>query len=180
MLLATHDGPPAWALAVFDAGARLVKSAGDAVPAYGLVGTLYLSSSGWLLLSVPNALVRGAFAAMGEPGIELPPGPDGKLNAHISVIRQEEIERIGGPEKITERGKQFRYRLGGFYSIEPDNWVGVNRVWYMRVHSPELQDLRKSYGLTPLPNGGKYDFHIAVAIRRRGVLGTSETSKIMT
>jgi hypothetical protein len=40
---------------------------------YSLRGRLYASSSGWLLLSVPNALARGAFDALNEPGVELPP-----------------------------------------------------------------------------------------------------------
>ena len=45
---------------------------------YGMVGELQLSKSGWLLLRVPNAVVRGAFAALNEPGVELPLN-DGRL-----------------------------------------------------------------------------------------------------
>lgn len=177
MLLAVHDGPPHWATVLFEHGQQFVKTAAEAEPAYSLAGTLYLSETGWILLSVPNAFARGVFAAMDEPGIELPPGPDGKFNAHISVMRKEEVERIGGGDKVTERGKQFGYRLGGLYSIVPENWPGVSKVWYARVHSPELQALRKSYGLSALPGESKYDFHIAVAVRRRGVLGATPTSK---
>jgi hypothetical protein len=40
---------------------------------YPLSGRLHLSKSGWLLLSVPNALVRGVFDALTAPGRNYPP-----------------------------------------------------------------------------------------------------------
>lgn len=171
------DGPPPWVAEIARVGHDLVKAGADATVSYNLVGQLYLSQSGWLLLSVPNALVRGVFSAMNEHGIELPPGPnDSPFNAHISVFRPEELDQIGGPDKVTERGKQFSYTLGRLMELEPD-WPGVAKVWYIRVHSPDLQYLRRSYGLSSLPNNGQYDFHISVAIRRRGVLGKNDTRK---
>lgn len=159
------------------AGQRIVKRAGDAYPVYNLAGTLYLGKKGWVLLSVPNALVRGVFQAMDEPGIELPPGPDGKLEAHISVMSDTDIESIGGAEKITERGKQFHYSIGRLLSVQPDGWEGVNRVWFLTVHSPDLQALRRSYGLSSLPHDGEYVFHLTCAIRRKGVLGRNDNHK---
>ena len=178
-MLQVTDGPPPWVRILFDMG---VKLAADSAPevAYNLAGTLYLSSNGWLFLSVPNALARGVFAAMREPGVELPPsGSDGQLNAHITVMHPEEIKQIGGPDRITERGKQFHYTIGRLYSVEPENWPDMAKVWFLRVHSPELQQLRRSYGLSSLPNEGKHDFHISVAVRRKGVLGRNDTRKVV-
>lgn len=150
-------------------------------PAYTLSGRLYMSRSGWILLSVPNDLVRGVFSAMDEPGIELPPqdsyADKMKLNAHISVMRPEELEEIGGAEKVSERGKTFKYTLGRLVSTNPSGWAHMSKVWFLNVHSPELQELRKSYGMTPRPNENKFDFHITVAVRRKGVLGRNEKSK---
>lgn len=142
-----------------------------------LHGTLYLSSSGWLLLSVPNALVRGLFGALQEPGIELPAGEDGKLNAHISVMSDLDVERIGGPAAITERGHTFAYRPQGLVRLDRPAWQGMSAVWYLRVSSPELERLRKSYGLSGRPHNGEYDFHITCAVRRVGVLRTGPARK---
>jgi hypothetical protein len=178
MLLSPTNKPPLWAAVAFSMGEALVKAAGDPTISYNLAGKLYLSSKGWILLGVPNALVRGVFAAMKEPGIELPPpGAAGQLEAHVSVMRPEEIDKIGGPDKVTERGKDFTYTLGRVYSVEPDGWPDVAKVWYVKVHSPELQELRRSYGLSGLPNEGKHDFHITCAVRKRGVLSRSATAK---
>jgi len=175
-LLSTQDSPPTWAARLFAAGRELVKQAAEEV-SYNLAGRLYVSSSGHLLLSVPNSLVRGVFSAMREPGIELPPsGSDGNLNAHIAVMSATDLKGLGGADKVTERGKEFRYSLGKLYSFDTPAWPGVSHVWYLKVHSPELQTLRKSYGMTPLPNGGS-SFCVVVAIRRRSVLGRNTVAK---
>lgn len=175
-ILSVREGPSLADRVAFLAGEKL---AADAEVAYNLKGVLYLASTGYVLLSVPNALVRGLYANMHEPGISLPiyPGTKG-LNAHITVFRPEEVKQLGGADKITERGKQFAYTTGRFKTMEPgEQWPGVERVWYMQIHSPELQALRRSYGLSSLPNAGESPFHVTVAVRKRGILARNEKSK---
>ena len=143
---------------------------------YPLAGRLYLAKSGWLLLSVPNALVRGVFDALVEPGTELPtagvfnvPNVEAHIvNAHISVMTAAEVSAIGA-DKINERGHMFGYTLGGLKEIDVKNVDGVSKVWAIQVSSPALSALRKSYGLSALPNDD-HPFHITVAARRKGVL----------
>lgn len=159
----------------FDCGSHIKSAAEAPRPSYSLSGTLFAAQSGWIMLNVPNALVRGFFAAMDEPGVELPTRDD-RLNAHISVMRPEDVKRIGGVEKVTERGKRFRYRPVDFVSVVPVGWDDVSRVWFLVVKSPELQELRRTYGLTPLPNDNKFEFHITVAVRRRKVLYANTVS----
>ena len=178
-LLRVQDGLDELHHRLYAFGQALVKEGGDVAVAYAMSGMLYVGGKGQLCLSVPNALVRGVFAAIDEPGIELPPNDRG-LDAHITVMKAHEIAASGGPDKITERGKRFHYRLGGLVTAEPEGWPGVAKVWLLRVYSPELQSLRKSYGLTPLPNDNQFDFHVTVAVRKRGVLGRNETSKVAT
>jgi hypothetical protein len=153
------------------------KTAAD----YLLAGRLYISKSGWLLLSVPNALVRGLFDALTAPGAELPltgvlnvPNmPNGALNAHMSVMTPDEVEKIG-PEKITERGHTFHYALGGLKEVPVSNIDGVSRIWVVQAASPALTALRKSYGLSPQPPHG---FHVTVAVRRKHIFSGGSTSK---
>jgi hypothetical protein len=91
-----------------------------------LSGRLYLSKSGWLLLSVPNALVRGVFDAMTATGAELPTMSAFKgeaadkdlLNAHITVMTGDEVAQIGA-DKINERGHHFHYALGQVREFPP-------------------------------------------------------------
>jgi hypothetical protein len=147
-----------------------------------LSGRLYLSKNGWLFLSVPNALVRGVYDALTAPGAELPTSGvwniEGDkadlLNAHISVMTADEVNKIG-PDKINERGHMFGYSMGALKEIEqPAN--RLSRVWAIQVSSPALSALRKSYGLSALPNGD-HAFHITVAVRRKNVLKDNDVSR---
>lgn len=149
---------------------------------YPLTGRLYVSKSGWLLLSVPNALVRGLYDALSATGAELPRAgvmnvpnvPTDLLNAHISVMNAEEVKKIGA-NKINERGHMFGYALGQLKEITPRNVDGVSKVWALQISAPTLSAVRKSYGLSPLLND--HPFHITVACRRKSVLQTNGVSK---
>jgi len=162
---------------VYMLGRSLSKEAGAPVTVHALSGELYLSKSGWLLLDVPNSLVRGAFDALHELGAELPFHTDGSLNAHVTVMRPEEIEQIGGADKITERGHQFKYTLGPLKECVPDGWTEMAKVWFIEVKSKQLEQLRKSYGLSALPKEGKHAFHITIATRRKKVLQNNDVKK---
>lgn len=155
------------------------KVAGDPVLSYAMSGKLYMSQSGWLLLSVPNALGRGVFDTLRVTGAELPTrdtnDPEAAFNAHITVMSPDEIEALGGPGKITERGHDFHYTTGPLREMEPAGWKDVSRVWAIEVQSPELKNLRKSYGLEPLRKG--YEFHITVGIRRSKVHQHNDVAK---
>lgn len=149
---------------------------------HSLAGRLYVAKSGWLLLSVPNALVRGVYDALATPGAELPRAgllnvpnvPGDVLNAHISVMNADEVKKIGA-ENINERGHMFGYSLGHLKEITPRNIAGISKVWALQVSAPMLSAIRKSYGLDPLLNG--HQFHITVAVRRKSVLNNNAVSK---
>lgn len=142
----------------------LEVAAADTELSYGLAGQLYLSHSGWLLLQVPNDIGNGAFAALAEIGVEQPKQSSGNYNAHISVMTADEVQSLGGQDAIKERGQVFHYTTGRVRTVKPLRWRGVSKVWFMECHSPELKQLRKSYGLSPLPNGS-HQFHCTFAIR---------------
>ena len=150
--------------------ALLSKTAATATVTHELSGELYKSRSGWFLLHVPNDFGVGAFKALDVTGAELPKNVDDRYNAHISVFRDDEVADLG--EEITERGKHFHWTPGPLKSCKPDGWPGVAEVYFVEVHSPELEALRVSYGLPRLPtkNGESYPFHITVAIVREASL----------
>ena len=162
-----------------------VKLAADGVPAYNLAGMFQLShhkDKPWGILSVPNALVRGVFDALHEPGVELPLDSAGQLNAHISVMSPEDIAMVGGPEALAnDRGHQFSYNLGRLVRIDdPGGWPEMRSVFALLVHAPQLQALRRSYGLSSLPHGGEYAFHVTVGRVKRAVTGRNDKAKDTT
>ncbi len=153
----------------------LVKSAGEAVITHALAGKLFVSKSGWLLLSVPSALVRGAFDSLDEIGVELPTH-NGQFQSHITVMNKSELDDIGGLNKITERGHSFHYNLGPIKTVTPKSWDGISKVWFIECNSPELKELRRSYGLSALPNED-HPYHISFAVKKKNVTRTNTVSK---
>jgi len=142
------------------------KQAADRPPlSYGMKGKLYLSRTGWLLLDVPNAIGNGAFQALDEPGVEQPKqDSSGQYNAHISVARPEELEEIGGPEGIKERGKMFGFNLGVVREITgPAGWQDVSKCWVLEAKSPDLMEFRRNLGI----GEPKFPFHVTFAIRKK-------------
>lgn len=136
-------------------------------------GRLLLSKSGYLLLTVPNAIAIGAFQAMREPGVELPKHQNRPFNAHITVMRPDEVQAVGA-DKISERGQEFTYRLQGADTVEAKrNGDVYGRYWYLKVVSPALSALRRAYGLEE-PG---VPFHITYAARRKNVLRTNTVMK---
>jgi hypothetical protein len=141
-------------------------------------GLLQVTASGHLIVAVPAALVRGVFDAMHEPGISLPAAVDGgMLRAGIVVMTPAELKQAGGAGAITERGKHYKYTLGNLEETPARNWPGVTTCWHLRVKSPTLGELRRSYGL-PTKLEGNSDFSIVVACRKAGVLTANATSKV--
>jgi len=142
-----------------------------------LKGQLYLSQSGFLLLAVPNAIGRGLFAVLNEPGIELPE-EYGPYNAHCTIMTAEEVANVGA-SNIKERGRDFAYQLGPVKEIAPLPTSPYSRVWALRIHSPELAKLRRSYGLSSQPVDNSQPFHCTIAVRKKHVLNENGESKTL-
>jgi hypothetical protein len=171
-LISVTDFPPIEQFKLYDHVKDVEKRA-----TVKMTGLLQATGSGHLIVGVPTALVRGIFDAMGEPGISLPNAVDGgAMRAGIVVMSPEELESIGGPSQVTERGKQYPYQLGDLEETTARNWPGVSTCWHLRIKSPELGKLRRTYGLSTKIDGNN-DFSIVVACRKVGVLAANSTSK---
>ena len=170
-LIYPHGKPDLTKLA-YSVAQNVVKESAE----YHLAGRLYIANDGWGYISVPNALVRGAFDALDEQGAELPRTTNGKFNASIPVFSPAEVGKIGGPAKITERGHSFKYTLGKVKHMAPRN-LDAGRIWVIEVKSPSLRNLRKSYGLTPTLRNDSQPFHIVIGIRRKWILRDSTIRK---
>ena len=145
----------------------------DSAITYSLKGRLTFSRTGWVILEVPNSIGNGFFQALTEHGVEQPISETyGRYNAHVSVIRPDEVESIGGPDMIKARGQMIGFNTGTIREIaNPGGWADVSKVWVLEIRSPELMTLRRSLGL----GDPKYPFHMTFAIRKKNALKTAES-----
>lgn len=171
-IISVHDFPDYRHLLLYDV-LQDVEKWGEVK----MSGLLQVTASGYLIVAVPTSMVRGIFDAMCEPGISLPSSVDGgSMHNGLVVMTPEELQLAGGANKITERGKHYTYTFGGLEEVPARNWPGVSKCWHLKVKSPDLGKLRRSYGL-PTRIEGDSDFSIVVACRKAGVLASNATSK---
>jgi hypothetical protein len=130
-----------------------------------LFGILKQSPDGFTYLKVSNDIMNGFFMSIKEEGAEKPPYNTKKMNytgAHATVFYSDEVKE--NKLEIKEIGEEISFKVGKMYSVEPKNWDEMERVWFLEIFSPELENLRKKYGLSKLVNGNQY--HITVATKK--------------
>ena len=129
-----------------------------------LKGIIRKTDDGFIYVDISNNVINGLFSLIDEEGIEKPPYSDEEydnIGAHISVMKEDELKE---DEEFSDFGKEITFKLDKFFSVEPKTWDEVERVWCIKVVSPDLEKLRKKYGLAKKFHG--HDFHITVAVKK--------------
>lgn len=114
---------------------------------------------GYVYLKVDNKYIKTLLPMLHNPALEEPPyfRRPGAPGAHISVVYTDERGKL--PRFIPEINKTFRFTVIGFKSVT----TGKGKSYYvLTVDSPELEEFRKKYDLSPLLKG--HPFHITIAI----------------
>jgi hypothetical protein len=135
--------------------------AGDTItehPNIPMIGKLVAEKGEYVLLKAPSDFTNRIYDAIYEEGMKKPP-----YGAHISVMTDEEHKQVG---PIKEDGQEFEYNISSIESCNPEGWDEMEKVWFVKCKSSQLENLRKKYGLEPLMFGG-HDFHITVAVREK-------------
>ena len=128
-------------------------------------GKLKKNAQGLFYLDIDNRFVNMMLPYLQNRHLVKPPyfnlfrEPDG---AHIPVIpaREASFQYL---DEINEVGEEFTFEIEGLYSMKPTLWPEVEEVWFFKIHSPELENLRKRYFLPEHPNG--HPFHLTVAVK---------------
>lgn len=117
-------------------------------------GKLVQQPNGYVYLKVDDRYIHELFVQLNAMGFEKPsyfrradaPG------AHISVFYENEKVK---PQEV---GKKFNFKIKNILMVDINK-----RLSYivLRVDSPELENLRTKYGLSPKLNN--HEFHITIA-----------------
>lgn len=117
--------------------------------------------SGYLYLDVSNKFISDLLPLLQTRGKITPPsgfGKKGSKGAHISVIYKNELNFPIG--MLPELGKKFSFYVLDIGTAQKNKKGVDQKIWMIRTVSPELEKLRKKYGLSPLCHGE--DFHITL------------------
>ena len=127
-----------------------------------LSGTLK-SNGGYIYLSVDSRIFAPFVNMIGKDEVISPKAvtdKDKDVGAHISVMKKKETEGL----TIDEIGESFEFFVEGLHTVEPDGWEEVKNVYFITVDAPQLEKLRKKYGLPSKIEG--HEFHITVAVEK--------------
>jgi len=142
----------------------LKKFASDAKDVV-FTGKLKQTSDGFVFVDIPNSIFDGFIPLLSEA--ERPPKDEKHedIGAHITVIKKKEISE--NDIDFQDSGKNIEYKVRGLEEVEdPDGWDEMKKVWFLKVDAPELEDIRKSYGLPARIKN--HDFHITIGVQKRG------------
>lgn len=136
-------------------------------------GVLKRNAQGLVYLDIDNRFINMMLPYLKARHLAKPPyfnlfrEPNG---AHIPVIpaREAAFQYL---DQIEEIGQEFTFEIQGLYSMKPTMWPEVEEVWFFKIHSPQLENLRTRYFLPEHPNG--HPLHIAIAVKQK----TTVTSK---
>lgn len=129
------------------------------------MGVLKKKSNGYIYLDITNEYVTKIFPNLILDGYLRPTASfESEEGAHITVMK--ETENCPGIEK--EMGREFFFvvkELRKVPSFKKGGWNGQTSYhtgdrWMLAVEAPELEELRRCYGLSPLVD--QHDFHISI------------------
>ena len=132
-----------------------------------LKGVLKKTPDNFVYINIPNNIVNGLVLLLDSEEVEKPPydlKSFNRVGAHISIIGIDEYEDHDLGE-IKEIGQEFNFRFKGLRKVDPEGWDEMSQVYFIEVESPELEKLRKRYGLSKLIDG--HQFHITVGVEKK-------------
>lgn len=119
------------------------------------------NSDGFVYVDVDDGYIHNLITWIQQDGFEEPPYfGAGLVGAHITVIYPDEIKKYGLTD-ITECGEQISFVPKDCQIVYPPRGKEIDEVYFVVVESPQLDQIRKKYGLTKR----EYVFHITIGVK---------------
>lgn len=120
------------------------------------------SEDGFLYVDIDDAYIHKLITFLEEEGFQEPPyfGKPGLVGAHISVAYYDEARELGLGE-IEECGQLIVFTPKKCQVVHPPKWKETESLYIITVEAPELDRIRKKYGLPRR----EHEFHITVGIK---------------
>ncbi|HEY2810429.1 MAG TPA: hypothetical protein VGJ00_03460 [Rhabdochlamydiaceae bacterium] len=140
------------------AGKEVLRYAEIHLPHWGILK----ERNGFVFVAIDAGYIYKLIHFISDEGFEEPPyfGLPDSAGAHITVIYPNEVEKyhLG---KIKECGKRIYFTLQECQVVHPLKLAEVEELYLITVDVPELEKIRKKYGLPP----AEYPFHITIGFK---------------
>lgn len=128
-----------------------------------IAGVLKKNEQDFLYLDVDNGYISSLLPFFNDQSIDTPPFFQGSFSegAHLSICAPYEQKTKFSSLPL---GDAFCFDITGCFKAALLYDSENKYVWYLTVESKELQNLRTSLGLSPLPNGES--FYITLGFKK--------------
>ncbi len=124
-------------------------------------GFLKQDDQGFVYLELSSSFITELFPLMSDEKCEaIPLDQSNPSSAHIPVIIPHEMSWWKGYREIQEK-QPFAFTIQQLCSMKPKRWPGIEKVYFLKISSPQLEQFRRRNLLSPLIRG--HEFHIAIA-----------------
>lgn len=127
-----------------------------------LQGILKKTPQGMIYLDIDDNYIHQLYPLISENEIKKPPYFtlfDPPHGAHCPVILSKESQKM---DHFPFLGKRINFKIKGLFSVNPNSWKEVDKVFFLSIESKELEELRETYRLPAKIYG--HDFHIVIGI----------------
>lgn len=122
------------------------------------------SNGRFVYLKLEDSVIFDLFAKILDSDAEIPPFFSiGGVGAHITLISSREFRPLSG--SLEKRIDDLRVK--SLYTVQPENWLGITKVWCVGIKSKQCKEFRRSLGFPPLIDG--HCFHITFAVSKKPV-----------
>lgn len=133
---------------------------------YPLEGRLQQTKDGYTYVKVDDRYITDLIRLIDTTGrMRMPRSMTTKngIGAHISVFYANELQKLKIHE-LPELGEKYSFKIKEIQTID-QQVLPRQRLWIITVEAPELEQLRRSYGMKPLLKG--HEFHITIGMETR-------------
>ncbi|MBS0651528.1 MAG: hypothetical protein JSR93_10240 [Verrucomicrobia bacterium] len=129
-------------------------------------GRLRKDSNGLIYLELPSDYISQLFPLLHALDAEsVPLSQIDPSAAHIPVMTPREYLESSKWGEIRELDQEFSFEVHGCFSLSPKLYPGMEKVYCLKVSSPELEELREKY---LLPSRiGTHPFHIVIGFQKK-------------
>lgn len=131
-------------------------------------GVLKQKPNGYLYVDVSNEFIASLLPLIEAQGTIVPPShykSKKGIGAHISVMYENELI-MNDIWEIKELGQEYSFEVLELRTVKIMSSGKAKKLWLLAVSAPELENLRKSYNLSPRLKG--HDFHITLGYQLPG------------
>jgi hypothetical protein len=126
-------------------------------------GILRQKGNGYVYVEVSNGFISETLPLITAPLIpSFDYTRENGIGAHISVMNESELISNDIWE-IHEVGEEFTFTVIELCTVECSYYNRIRKLWMLRVEAPELEHLRRKYGLSSKLHG--HEFHITLGIQ---------------